>query len=51
MFWRIDYEILQGYTAKEAVRQYPYAVRIVPVDGGMLVFFDIAEYKTWSNQK
>lgn len=44
-------KFLQGYAAKEAAQRYPYAVRIVPVDGGMLVFFDIAEYKTWSNQK
>lgn len=47
----MNMEFLQGYTAKEAVRLHPYAVRIVPVEGGMLVFFDIAEYKTWSNQK
>lgn len=34
-----------------AAKHYPFAARIVKVDGGFLAFDALADYFTWRNQR
>ena len=36
---------------KVARKMYPYAVKIVRVTDGYMVFFNWSDYSTWKNQK
>lgn len=44
-------EFIQVESRKDAIKQAPWAAKIVKVDGGYKAFESIQDYEAWKNQK
>lgn len=38
-------------TRKAALKEYPFAYRVIPCDGGYMAFDNPQDYQLWLNQK
>lgn len=41
----------QTKTLKAALKKYPWACKVIKVDGGYMCFEFLTDYLTWQNQK
>ena len=44
-------EFLEVNTRKEALKEAPWAAKIIKVVGGYMAFESLQDYETWKNQK